>query len=170
MPSQIVTDCSKLLAEKKMTVAFAESATAGRLAFEFSMCPDSGKVLKGGLVCYDADLKKSILHVPESILEEFTPESAEVTKEIAERLKSLIPADIHIGVTGLTTPGGSESPEKPVGTIFLHACIRESSVAVREVFKGAPEEIVMQCIDRVAELILQEVAFDKQQIEKMVEN
>ena len=170
MPSQIVTDCSKSLAEKKLTVAFAESATSGRLAFEFSMCPDSGKVLKGGLVCYDADLKKSILHVPESILEEFTPESAEVTKEIAERLKSLIPADIHVGVTGLTTPGGSESPEKPVGTIFMHACIQERSIAAHEVFEGEPEEMVLQCIDRIAELILQEVAYDRQVAENAAGN
>jgi nicotinamide-nucleotide amidase len=162
MPSQIVTDCSKSLAERKMTVAFAESATAGRLAFEFSMCPDSGKILKGGLVCYDADLKKSILHVPEDIINKFTPESAEVTKEIAERLKTLIPADIHIGVTGLTTSGGSESPEKPVGTIFLHAFIKERSIAVREVFQGEPEEIVLQAIDRAAELILQEITYDQQ--------
>lgn len=170
MPSQIVTDCSKSLAERKLTVAFAESATAGRLAAEFSLCPDSGKVLKGGLVCYDADLKKSILHVPENILDQFTPESAEVTKEIAERLKPLIPADIHLGITGLTTPGGSETPEKPVGTIFLHAFIKGRSVAVREVFQGEPEEIVLQAIDRAAELIIQEVAYDKQVPEKMVEN
>ncbi|KAA6432773.1 CinA family protein [Dyadobacter flavalbus] len=161
MPSQIVMDCSKSLAERKLTVAFAESATAGRLASEFSLCPDSGKVLKGGLVCYDADLKKSILHVPEDILNKFTPESAEVTKEIAGRLKPLIPADIHVGITGLTTPGGSESPEKPVGTIFLHAFIKDRSVAVREVFKGEPEEIVMQAIDRAAELIMQEVAYEQ---------
>ncbi|GGB77641.1 CinA family protein [Dyadobacter sediminis] len=169
MPSQIVTDCSKSLAEKKLTVAFAESATAGRLASEFALCEDSGKILKGGLVCYDAELKKSILHVPQEILDQFTPESAEVTKEIAERLQPLIPAEIHVGVTGLTTPGGSETPEKPVGTIFLHAFIQDRSIAVREVFKGEPEEIVLQAIDRVAELIMQEIAYDQQVPEQKVE-
>jgi len=157
MPSQIVKDCSKALADRKLTVAFAESATAGRLAAEFSLCPDSGKVLKGGLVCYDASLKVDILKVPQEVLDECTPESAEVTKELADRLQTLIPADIHIGVTGLTTPGGSETHEKPVGTVFVHAFFKGESIGIRETFDGGPEEIVMKSIDRVAELILNQI-------------
>ncbi|MCE7063777.1 CinA family protein [Dyadobacter sp. CY326] len=157
MPSQIVLDCSKALADRKMTVAFAESATSGRLAAEFSLCPDSGQVLKGGLVCYDANLKIDILGVSKAIIDEFTPESAEVTKELASKLQTFIPANVHVGITGLTTPGGSESPEKPVGTIFIHALINGESVAVRETFQGEPEGIVLQSIDRIAKLILNEV-------------
>lgn len=162
MPSQIVKDCSKALAARELTVAFAESATAGRLAAEFSLCPDSGKVLKGGLVCYDANLKVDILKVPQEVLDEFTPESAEVTKELADRLQTLIPADIHIGITGLTTPGGSETPEKPVGTIFAHAFFKGNSVGIREVFEGGPEDIVLKSIDRVSELILNKILSDLQ--------
>jgi nicotinamide-nucleotide amidase len=150
-------DCSKSLADRKLTVAFAESATAGRASAEFSLCPDSGKVLKGGLVCYDANLKIGILRVPKEMINKFTPESAEVTKEIANRLQTFIPADIHVGITGLTTPGGSETPEKPVGTVFIHAFLKDKSVAVRETFEGTPEAIVLQSIDRVAELLLNEI-------------
>lgn len=157
MPSTIVIQCSKALAERKLTVAFAESATAGRLSAEFSLCPDSGTILKGGLVCYDASLKESILHVPKDMLRHFTPESAEVTRELAERLQVFIPADIHIAVTGLTCPGGSETPEKPVGTMFIHLCTRGKSLAVRHEFSGAPEDIMLQCIDGVASLMLQEI-------------
>jgi nicotinamide-nucleotide amidase len=162
MPSQIVKECSKALADNELTVAFAESATAGRLAAEFSLCPDSGKVLKGGLVCYDANLKVEILRVPKEMLEKFTPESAEVTKELADRLQTFIPADIHIGITGLTTPGGSETPEKPVGTIFIHAFFKGKSIGIRETFDDGPEEIVLKSIDRVAELILNEIPKNKQ--------
>ncbi|WP_439555450.1 CinA family protein [Dyadobacter sp.] len=157
MPSQIVIECGKALAAQKLSVAFAESATAGRLAAEFSLCAESGTILKGGLVCYDALLKQTILHVPSDMIQKFTPESAEVTQELANRLQSFIPADVHIGVTGLTCPGGSESPEKPVGTMFVHAYFKDKSVAAREVFKGSPEEIMLQCIDMVARLILQEI-------------
>ncbi|MCF0052851.1 nicotinamide-nucleotide amidohydrolase family protein [Dyadobacter sp. LJ53] len=157
MPSQVVTECSRALATKGLTVAFVESAPAGRLSAEFSLCSESGKILKGGLVCYDASLKTDILKVPKKMIERFTPESAEVTKELAERLQTFIPADIHVAVTGLTTPGGSESPEKPVGTIFIHACLNGKSVAVREEFSGGPEEVVLKSIDRVAKLILDEI-------------
>ncbi|SDD70318.1 nicotinamide-nucleotide amidase [Dyadobacter soli] len=163
MPSTIVLQCSKALAGRELTVAFVESATAGRLAAEFSMCPESGSVLKGGLVCYDASLKESILHVPKDMLRHFTPESAEVTRELAERLQNFIPADIHVAVTGLTCPGGSETPEKPVGTMFVHLCTRGKSVAIREVFSGKPEDIVLQCIDRIAELVFSEIPVASEQ-------
>ncbi|MCE6987815.1 CinA family protein [Dyadobacter sp. CY323] len=161
MPSQLVISCSHALAERSLTVAFVESATAGRISAEFSLCEDSGKVLKGGLVCYDASLKESILRVPREMLERFTPESAEVTQELADRLQTFIPADVHIALTGLTTPGGSETEEKPVGTIFIHAFLKGKSVPVREVFTGSAEEIVLKSVDRAAQLILDEIPFGR---------
>jgi nicotinamide-nucleotide amidase len=157
MPSKVVLDCSQLLADKHLTIAFAESATAGRLAAEFSLTPTSGKVLIGGLVCYDANVKKDILGVPEELVEKFTPESAEITEELARRLQKFIKADIHIGITGLTTPGGSETPEKPVGSMFIHAMIGARSVPVYQVFQGKDEEIVLNTIDRVAQLLIDEL-------------
>lgn len=48
---------ARLLLEKNLTIAFAESATAGRLSSEFSLPDDAGKYLKGAIVCYDACLK-----------------------------------------------------------------------------------------------------------------
>lgn len=164
MPSTIVMQCGKALSERQLTIAFVESATAGRLAAEFSMCPESGSILKGGLVCYDASLKESILHVPKDMIRRFTPESAEVTRELAERLQTYIPADIHIAVTGLTCPGGSETPEKPVGTMFVHLCTRGKSLAIRDIFSGKPEEIVLQCIDRIAQLVLSEIPVTSEQL------
>jgi nicotinamide-nucleotide amidase len=154
MPSATVKVCSKLLLDQELTISFAESASAGRVSSEFSLMPDCGKILKGGIVCYDACIKQDILGVPEELVEKYTPESAEVTKELAERLKQLMKADIQVAVTGLTMPGGSETPEKPVGTMFIHAIIKDNPVAVREVYKGDPEQIVLQTVDRVAQLII----------------
>jgi nicotinamide-nucleotide amidase len=155
MPSGILIKCSHLLKEKQLTVAFAESATAGRLSAELALIPDCGRILKGGIVCYDACIKQDILGVPESLVEKYTPESAEVTEEMARRLHHFIQADIYVAVTGLTTPGGSEGPGKPVGTMFLHVLIGNKSIPVREVFKGSPEEIVLQTVDRVAQLLIE---------------
>ncbi|MXV16720.1 CinA family protein [Hufsiella ginkgonis] len=159
MPSAIVVSCSKLLAKMGLTIVFVESATAGRLCSEFALTAESGKILKGGLVCYDACLKEDILKVPEKLIKKYTPESAEVTAELAKRLKKFIPADIHAAITGLTTPGGSETPEKPVGTIFIHVLFKDTSLAIAEVYKGTPEEIMLQAIDRVALTIISEIEF-----------
>ncbi|MXV53175.1 nicotinamide-nucleotide amidohydrolase family protein [Pedobacter sp. HMF7647] len=157
MPSSILTECSHLVMEKNLTVALAESATAGRVAAEISLIPDCGKILKGGIVCYDACIKQDILGVPEELVKKYTPESAEVTEEMAKRLKDVIPADIHIAVTGLTMPGGSETDEKPVGTMFVHLLLKDRSIAIRQIFKGEPESVVLKTIDMIARNLIREL-------------
>ena len=158
MASEKILACSKLLAGHGLSVAFAESATAGWLCSEFALAPESGKVLMGGIVCYDASLKESILGVSAQLIKQFTPESQEVTEQLAHRLPLLIAADICVGVTGLTTAGGSETAEKPVGTMFISALIKGEIVNLRKVFKGSCEEIIHQTVDAVAELLMEQVA------------
>lgn len=155
MPSHTLHDCSRALAAKKMTIAFAESATAGRMSAEFSLLPESGKILKGGLVCYDAEVKVNVLKIDRGIIRRYTPESAEVTELLALRLHSLIPSDVQVAITGLTTPGGSESPDKPVGTCFIHIIVRGKPCSIRQTFSGGPEQIVLQAIDCAAEKIIE---------------
>jgi nicotinamide-nucleotide amidase len=149
--------CSKLMAEQGLTIAFAESATAGWLCSEFALSEVSGKVLQGGITCYNADLKVSLLGVPQALIDQFTPESMEVTREMAYRLGKLISSDIQVTVTGLTTPGGSETLEKPVGTMFVVAMIKDQVFSLRKVFKGSCEEIIHQTIAATAEMLTNEL-------------
>ena len=145
---------SKLMAQQGLTIAFAESATAGWLCSEFALTEESGKVLKGGIACYDADLKVSLLHVHQELIDRYTPESMEVTREMACRLRGLIPSDIQVAVTGLTTPGGSETPQKPVGTMFVVVLIKGEEASFRKVFKGSCEQVIHQTIEATAELLI----------------
>lgn len=154
MAEKKILQCSKLLADKGLTIAFAESATAGWLCSEFALAPESGRVLKGGIVCYDATLKEKILGVPHSLIEQFTPESEEVTREMALGLLNVIDADVQVAVTGLTTPGGSETAEKPVGTIFVYAFNKGKKLNFRKVFKGTCEDIIHQTIEATAEMLI----------------
>jgi nicotinamide-nucleotide amidase len=158
MAEQKILACSKIMADQHLTVAFAESATAGWLCSEFALAPESGKVLKGGLACYDASLKEQILKVPHELIEKFTPESQEVTDEMARRLGGLIPSDIQVAVTGLTTPGGSETPEKPVGTMFISALIKGRLVNTRQVFNGSCEEVIHKTIAAAADMLISELS------------
>lgn len=151
----LLVSCAQLLIRNELTVALAESATAGRICAEFAMVPDAGKFLKGGIICYDAALKESLLGVPQEQIKVFTPESNIVTCSITAGVQRVIPADIHIGCTGLTCPGGSETMEKPVGTIFLFG-IRGHELIFNErnKFDGEQEEIVLQTVERVAQLLI----------------
>jgi len=158
MPSEIVTKCSKTIAAKQWNIAFAESATAGRMAAEFSMTEKSGDILRGGIVCYEIFVKEQILNVPHSIIEKCTPESADVTKILAQQTLKIFNSKIAVAITGLTTSGGSETEEKPVGTMFIHIITPNDKISHREVFKGSPEEIILQAIDKTAMLIIESIA------------
>jgi nicotinamide-nucleotide amidase len=89
------------------------------------------------------------------MIEEYSPESAEVTEAITRGLSKLIPADIHIGITGLTTPGGSETKEKPVGTMFIHAIKdgTETIFAEKVIFDGPPEDIAIKTVWHIGSLL-----------------
>lgn len=153
MAVEKILACSRLIAAQKFTIAFAESATAGWLCSEFALSPESGKILQGGIVTYNADLKENILGVPRALIDQFTPESEEVTREMAFLLKRLIPSDIQVAVTGLTTPGGSETVEKPVGTMFVYAFVKGRAVHFRRIFAGSCEEVIRQTIEATADLL-----------------
>ncbi len=160
MPAQVVEECTALLVEHELTIAFAESATVGRMAAEFGLTDDAGKILKGGIVCYDACIKEDLLKVDNDLVEEFTPESAEVTEAAAKGLKELIPADIHVAITGLTCPGGSETEDKPVGTMFIHCITDNFEFADRSEFTGSKETIIMKCIENFAGLLIKKISPD----------
>lgn len=154
MASEKIAECSKLIADKEFKIAFAESATAGRLASEFSLVPDSGKILLGGIVCYDACVKEDLFGIAKEIIEKYTAESAEITKALAENLHKHFDCDIAVAVTGLTSPGGSETPEKPVGTMFIHILLPGNRYcAHREVFDGTAEEVIKSTIDKTGILL-----------------
>ncbi|MCW4467658.1 CinA family protein [Flavobacterium sp. MFBS3-15] len=157
MPSKLVSDCSKAIAAKGYSIAFIESATAGRMCSEFSLTPKSGEILLGGISCYKVFVKEKLIKVPPQLIAEHTPESAQVTQSLAEHSSKLFRSDITVAVTGLVSPGGSETPDKPVGTMFIHILYPKGFVAHAEVYRGSAEAIIMQAIDRTAELIIREL-------------
>ena len=153
--AKLITRCADLLISKGLTIAFAESATAGRICAEFALAEQAGKFLKGGLNCYDATLKEQLLGVKPESIELFSPESAVITRAITEGLSRLIPADIHVGCTGLTCPGGSETELKPVGTMFLYATLHGKPIFNEKTyFQGSPEEIVTKTVEKTAFLLV----------------
>lgn len=137
------------LKDKDLTVAFAESCTAGLLASEFVKAKGSNDVLKGSLVVYQPEVKQKLLGVKKQTLELYTAESQQVTNEMVMGLKKLLDADICIATTGLAGEGGSETPEKPVGSMFISILYDGKAEEFREVFKGNPESIRKQLVDYI---------------------
>ncbi|TDB58215.1 CinA family protein [Arundinibacter roseus] len=161
MASEEVKNLVLYLRNNRLTISFAESATTGRFINEFTSIPNCGSVVQGSIVCYDVAVKKKMLNVTESMLDQFTAESAEVTQQMADELRILIPADLVLAVTGLASPGGSETTEKPVGTMFVHGYIGEKAFRKRFVFDGEPDEIIRKTIDATAVFLLEELQLEE---------
>ncbi|WP_241739129.1 CinA family protein [Pontibacter beigongshangensis] len=138
-----------MLKDKGLTVAFAESCTAGMLASEFTKGTGSSDVLVGSLVVYQPEAKKKLLGVKQDTLELYTAESQQVTNEMVMGLKKTLNADISIATTGLAGPGGSENSEKPVGTMFVSILYDGRAEEFREVFKGNSQQIRKDLTDYI---------------------
>ena len=152
--SDYISTCAELLIAKGLTLAFAESATCGRIAADFSLASDAGKFLMGGLGCYNACIKENLLDVDPQLIKQFTPESPEVTLAITQGLGKLFQADLLIGCTGLTCPGGSETRDKPVGTMFIHGIHNGQTIFQdRSNFAGDQHDIIEGTINRTAFLL-----------------
>ncbi|MEJ8758222.1 CinA family protein [Pontibacter sp. H259] len=142
-----ITELVTALRDNSLSIAFAESCTAGMLASEFVKAKGSSDVLKGSMVVYQPEVKTKLLNVRKETLDLYTAESQQVTNEMVMGLKKLLEADISIAVTGLAGGGGSETDEKPVGTIFVSMLYDGKAEEFREVFDGNTQAIRKKAVD-----------------------
>lgn len=94
------------------TIASAESMTGGLVTAALTSLPGSSAVVKGGLVAYDSDLKKTLLGI-EDVSTVVTTETAEA---MAQGGRRLLGADVVVSVTGSAGPAAME---KPPGTMVI---------------------------------------------------
>ena len=85
-----------------------------------------------------------------STLEKYTAESAECTHEMVEGLKKLFKTDICVAITWLASPGGSETKEKPVGTVFLAITIEDKLYEYRKLFRWSAVSIINKSFEFTA--------------------
>ena len=78
---------TKLMIERGVTLATAESCTGGELAKAITDIPGASAVLLGGVVVYTNEAKHRLLGVPEEILESKGAVSYEVAVELARLVR-----------------------------------------------------------------------------------
>jgi len=96
----------------------AESITGGLICGMFTGIPGVSKVFRGGVVCYNNDIKESMLDVPEPLLQQHGAVSAEVAVAMATGAQERLDADYGLSITGYAGPSGGNA-RNPVGTIFM---------------------------------------------------
>lgn len=148
-PNDLNTLAQKFL-QYKLTLAFAESCTAGLLASEFVKAFGSSEVLLGSVVTYHPIAKQRLLGVKKETLALYTAESQQVTNEMVMGLHKHLPtADICVAVTGLCGGGASESEEKPVGTMYFTVLHQNRAYELREQFTGDCDKVRLLAVDYI---------------------
>jgi nicotinamide-nucleotide amidase len=108
----------RLLKEKGLTMATAESCTGGYIAHLITSMAGSSAWYKGSVVSYANEVKTHVLGVTEETLAQQGAVSEEVVVQMVKGVLQQTGADVAIAVSGIMGPdGGSE--EKPVGTVWV---------------------------------------------------
>jgi nicotinamide-nucleotide amidase len=118
MIDSLETKIVHLLAERKQTLALAESCTGGYIAHRVTNVPGASAIFSIGFVTYSNEAKQNFLGVRADTLKQHGAVSEPVAREMAEGARRVNSTDYAIAVTGIAGPGGG-TPEKPVGTVFI---------------------------------------------------
>lgn len=120
----------RLLIERGLTLATAESCTGGLLGNRITNVAGSSEYYLGGIVSYSDSAKMNLLGVSQETLKEFGAVSEETAQEMAAGARRVLQSDVGVSITGIAGPtGGTE--DKPVGLVYIAVDVA-GDVAVRK--------------------------------------
>lgn len=143
-PRPLEDVCSQMFKDANLTVAIAESCTAGLVSARLSAVPGSSRFLMAGFVTYSNQAKNHQLDIPEIILERCGAVSPEVALSMARNALRSANTDLAVSVTGISGPDGG-TKEKPVGTVYMAAVSRKGGILEYAAsFSGSRDRIRLQ--------------------------
>jgi nicotinamide-nucleotide amidase len=123
----------RLLKQREMTLATAESCTGGLISSRITDVPGASEVFTQGFVTYANEAKISMLGVSAEDLEAHGAVSEVVACQMAAGALHASGASIAVAVTGIAGPNGG-TPEKPAGTAWLGVAIRGGETQATKIF------------------------------------
>lgn len=117
------------LNQHEITLATAESCTAGLIVSELARVPGSGTCIDCGLAVYSPESKNRYLKVSFDTIEEFGLTSEEVALEMVEGAINRNNADAALSNTGVAGPGSADDGT-PEGRVCFGWAIRTSDEVV----------------------------------------
>lgn len=146
----------KILTEKKLTLATAESCTGGKIAATLSAVSGASNYFKGSVVSYASQTKIDVLGVSKETIDKYSVVSAEVAKEMVQGIQKLTQADYAIATTGNAGPAKGDSNAE-LGTVFI-AIASPNDVFIEEFNFGQPrEKVIDRAVGKALELIYKEI-------------
>ncbi len=125
-PLEVVV--GKILNQRKLTLAVAESCTGGFLSHLITSVPGSSNYFAGSIVCYSNEIKVNNLGVNAETLAKNGAVSDQTIREMANLARLKFNTDIGVATSGVAGPGGG-TPDKPVGTVWIAYADKHQTIA-----------------------------------------
>jgi nicotinamide-nucleotide amidase len=122
------------LCDRELTVATAESCTAGMLAALLTDIEGAGHGFDRGFVTYTKDAKAELLGIDREVLDHNDAVSEPVARAMAEGAINRCKADLAVSVTGFAGPAG---PGQEEGLVHMALARRNGRTIHREEHFGA---------------------------------
>lgn len=141
-----------LFVERGLTLALAESCTAGLVAARLTDVPGASAFLERGYVVYSNRAKSELLGVDPALIEAHGAVSEEVARAMAEGARRAAGTDVGAAVTGIAGPDGG-TPDKPVGLVCLAVSGASGERVRRARFPGERWRVREQSVKAVLEML-----------------
>lgn len=145
----LAKDIQRLLVNRHLTLATAESCTGGRIAAALTAVAGSSGYFQGSIVAYQNEVKEHFLGVSAETIAKHDVVSREVVEEMVLGACRMFGTDYAIATTGYAGPGGG-SEDVPTGTIWIGAgnvehmetlCLYESSTREKNLQHATEEAL-----------------------------
>ena len=150
----------RLLTERGLSLAVAESCTGGLVGDRLTDVPGSSDYFAGGVIAYSNAVKQSLLGVKEDTLAKWGAVSEQTVREMAAGACRRLGTQVGVAVSGIAGPTGG-SKAKPVGLVYI--CVKAGKrIAVeRYRFRGGRRAVKERSADaalRLCRRVLEEQA------------
>jgi PncC family amidohydrolase len=147
-PLEVVV--GRLLRQRGLRLAVAESCTGGLVGHLITNVPGSSTYYLGSVTAYAYEAKVRLLGVRWETLEKYGAVSKETVLEMACGVRRALAADIGAAVSGIAGPGGG-TPDKPVGLTWVGI----SAAGVDEAWRFIWDGDRLQIKEQTAQAVLQ---------------
>ena len=146
----------RILKDKKLTVATAESCTGGKIAQLLTSVSGASAYFKGSVVSYATDAKINVLEISKDVIAQHSVVSKEVASAMALSVQKIMQADYAIATTGNAGPAKGDA-DAEVGTVCI-ALATPNGVIVEEFNFGQPrEKVIDRAVIKSLEMLQKEI-------------
>ncbi|MCP4177354.1 MAG: CinA family nicotinamide mononucleotide deamidase-related protein [bacterium] len=145
--SNLFEETVSLLKKNNISLATAESCTAGMIGSSITDLSGVSSIYKGGIIAYSNEVKEHILGVKASVLNKYGAVSKECAEEMVKCICEKFNADAGISVTGIAGPDGG-TKEKPVGLVYIAVKLHKSITIKKCNFTGSRNKVRQRTTSR----------------------